>query len=138
MANKEILLAIQKQIMSFDDIKKEVDELKIQLANRKVPEVSDKENQTDLPKVPKFRNFATQTEKTDDTFNARPKTLPQISFFRSRNLFTKKQKKQVKYLKKGPLCRDFNASGFLPPLTLTENKSVLPNSSPQMHTVSFD
>ena len=55
--------------------------------------------------LPKCRNFGTQTEKTEDKSNATPNT-PKISFFRSKNLFAKKQKKRVKYLKKGPLCRE--------------------------------
>ena len=108
MENKEIILAIRKKIMSVNDIKKEVEELKIQLANRKVPEVSDKENQTDVPKVPKIRNFGTQTEKTEDKSNATPKK-PKISFFQSKGLFTKKQ--------------------ILKPINLTESEKVLPNAS---------
>ena len=54
---------------------------------------------------PKHRNFGTQTEKTEEKSTATPNT-PKISFFRSKNLFAKKQKKRVKYLKKGPLCRE--------------------------------
>ena len=116
MADKDELL----------DIIKKQEDLIIQLTNRKVPEVSDKESQTDVvpnfPKLLKIKNFDTQTEEKSNATPNRPK----ISFFRSKNLFHKKD------FKKGPLCRDFNASGFQPPLTLTEKESVLPNSSPQI------
>ena len=92
-------------------------------------------NENVVPKVPaKHRNFVTQTEKTKDKSNATPNT-PRISFFRSKNLFSKK-KKPVKYLKKGPLCQEndqkYNSMqpGFLPQPTLTENERVLPNAFP--------
>jgi len=169
MADKEVLFAIKQQIMSVDDLIKEREDQKIQVAAKEASEVafftalvdelikekeamkiqladkevSDKESQTDLvpklvPKVPKLRNFGTQTEKTEEKSTATPNT-PKISFFRSKNLFAKKQKKRVKYLKKGPLCREndqkYNFAvnsmlpGFLPPPTLTENERVLPNAS---------
>ena len=118
MADKEVpLFAIKQQIMSVDDLIKEREDQKIQQAAKEAmkiqlaeKEVSDKESQTDLvptlvPKVPKLKLFGTQTEKTEDKSNATPNT-PKISFFRSKNLFAKKQKKRVKYLKKGPLCRE--------------------------------
>ena len=76
MADKEVLFAIKWQkIISVDDLIKEREDqksqqaakeaMKIQLAEK---EVSDKESQTDfvsklVPKVPKLRNFGTQTEE---------------------------------------------------------------------------
>ena len=75
MADKEVLFAIKQQIMSVDDLIKERRDQKIQQAAKEAmkiqlaeKEVSDKESQTDLvptlvPKVPKLRNFGTQTEE---------------------------------------------------------------------------
>ena len=75
MADKEVLFAIKQQIMSVDDLIKEREDQKIQQAAKEAmkiqlaeKEVSDKESQTDLvptlvPKVPKLRNFGTQTEE---------------------------------------------------------------------------
>jgi len=85
MADKEVLFAIKQQIMSVDELIKEKEALEIQIADK---EVSDKESQTDLvpklvPKVPKLRNFGTQTEKTEEKSTATPKYgLPprQISY----------------------------------------------------------
>ena len=111
--------------LQVDGLIKANNEMKLRLAEK---EVLDKECQT---VAPKRRNSSTQTDSEDKS--SKPKNF--ISFFNSKNLFAKKPKKRVKFLKKGS-CRQGEISshfsvlpGFLPPPSSAENEYVLPNAS---------
>ena len=86
-----------------DKLIREKEELQLKFAPK---EVSDKASQTDGPKR---RNFSTQTETAEEkSENAKPR--PRISFFNNKNPFAKKQKKRVKFFKKGPIRMEENVS----------------------------
>merc|ERR1712228_1061413 len=116
MEDPSILAMIKKHTMVVDGLIKANNEMKLRLAEK---EVLDKECQT---VAPKRRNSSTQTDSEDKS--SKPK-----------NLFAKKPKKRVKFLKKGS-CRQGEISshfsvlpGFLPPPSSAENEYVLPNAS---------
>merc|ERR1712110_958917 len=82
------------------------------------------------------RMFQRKPSNQDKSESAKPR--PRISFFNNKNPFAKKQKKRVKFFKKGPLRMEENVTlvnysvllpGFLPLQSNTESDYVLPNAS---------
>jgi len=132
MEDTSILLGFKQKIIEVDQLIRKNEELQLILAEK---EVSEQGSQTD---VPKRRNFSTQTESSDDK-SEHTKPRPRISFFNNKNPFAKKQKKRVKFFKKGPLHMEDNVTlalnhsswlpGFLPLQSTTETEYVLPNAS---------